>query len=149
MPRYGCDEALRAFVLSVPGVADLVRGRVYADAAPQDPAFPYGVFSLVGDAQRARRLNGGPLGTVTARYQVDWYAHTKREARALAAAVSARSADGGLDGLRGVIGTPGETAAFVQSCRCENRRDDAVDPEAAGERRVYVCGFDAVIVFNE
>jgi hypothetical protein len=148
VPRYGCDESLRAHVLAIAGVAERVGDRLYADAAPQKPTLPYGVLSLIGDATRSARLNGDPLKTVTARYQFDWYAADKATARALAAAVSARSSDGGLDGLRRTIGAPG-TATFVQSGRVENRRDDHWDPEGGGERRTYVCSFDLIVVFNE
>jgi len=146
--RYTCDEAIRTRILQLTAVADLVGNRLHADVAPQTPVYPYGTITLIGDAERSKRLNDDAMGTIKARYQIDWYAKKKSEARALATAVSARASNGGLDGFRGAIGT-GDTAAFVQSAKIENRRDDHDEPQSSGEGRIYQCGFDAVIVFNE
>lgn len=148
MVRYGCDEALRAHVLGIFGVGELVGQRLFADVAPQKPTLPYGVLNLIGDAERFRKMAGSPNKTIRARYQIDWYAATRAQARFLATLASARAADGGLDGFRGAMGI-GQTAAFVQSVRIENRLDDWWEPESAGESRVYVSGFDAIVVFNE
>jgi hypothetical protein len=146
--RYSIDEAIRHKVLSITGVSDLLAERLYADdAAPQVPSFPYGVITLIGDATRSRKLNGVNKD-VTARYQLDFYGLVKSQVRGIAELVSARSADGGIDGNKATWGT-GSTAAFVQACKVENVRHDSEPPQSAGEARVYNAGFDAVIVFNE
>ncbi|HYE20978.1 MAG TPA: hypothetical protein VEA69_21205 [Tepidisphaeraceae bacterium] len=148
MARYAIDEALRTKVLSIDGVSDLIEGRLYADdAAPQNPTFPYGVITLIGPADRSRKL-AGVNKDVSARYQLDFWGLVKAKVREVAELVAARSADGGLDGLQETIGS-GATAAYVQSCRIENVRHGSEPPQSAGEARVFNAGFDAVIVFNE
>jgi len=147
--RYAIDEPLRAFILSMQTVAEKIGNRMYADdAAPQTPAFPYGVITMIGDAERWQKLQGSPKTTLRARYQIDFFARKKSDARAMAAMASSRYVDGGLDGLQATIGSVNESA-YVQSCRIENRRHDSEQPEGAGEERIYNAGFDAVIVFNE
>lgn len=148
MARLSIDEALRAKVLSIDGVATLIGDRLYADdAAPQSVTFPYGVLTLIGPADRFRKL-AGLNKTVTARYQLDFWATRRTDSRSLAELVSARATDGGLDGLQETIGS-GPTAAYVQACKIENVRHGSEDPQSAGEARIYNAGFDAVIVFNE
>lgn len=146
--RYSIDEAIRAAVLGVPGVAALLAERVYADdAVPQAETFPYAVLSLITSPGRVRSLRQATK-TVSVRYQVDFYGATKAAARSLATLVGARAQEGGLDGFRGTW-TSGGASCYVQKCFLENFRHDSIDPASAQEARIYVAGFDAVIWFNE
>lgn len=148
MARYSIDEAIRHKVLSISGVSDLLGDRLYADdAAPQLVGMPYGVITLIGDATRSRKLNGINKD-VRARYQLDFYAEQKSQVRSIASLVSARSADGGIDGDQGTWGS-GSTAAYVQACKVDNVRHGSEPPQSAGESRIFNAGFDAEIVFNE
>lgn len=84
----------------------LLGDRVYPNAAPLGVMVPYLVYARVS-ATRARSTRG-PSGLVAARYQLDIYASTFPNARAVAEAVRKR-----LDGWRGVLAGPG------WSCRVE------------------------------
>ena len=149
MARYAMDAALRTQILAVAGVSAIVATRLYPDVAPQDePAGPYGVMTLSGDATRGKRLNGGLMKTITARYLIQFFAPTRAAVLSLAALVTARQQDGGIDGFRGTMGS-GVTAAYVQRCIVENREDGSVEDESGGEDRSYFASFDAVATFNE
>ncbi len=148
MARYGIDEALRAKILSIPGVSELLGDRLYADdIAPQNAEKIYGVLTLIGDAGRYRKI-GSANKTVKTRYQVDFWGLLKSAVRGLAELVTATKADGGLDGFDGTIGS-GTSAAHVQDCRIENTRHGSDRDAEAGEALIYNAGFDVVIVFNE
>jgi hypothetical protein len=147
--RDQIDIAVRAAILAVPGVSAILGTRVFADdAVPEREEFPYAVVTMIGDSQRVYSLNGGAMKTINARYQVDFYAQSKTEARNLRNKVTARRQDDGLDGARGTWGA-GDDAAYVQKCLIENRRTGSELLAEGSDRWVYFAGADLVVTFNE
>lgn len=76
------------------GVQALVNTRVFFAEAPQNPPIPFVLMTRVG-TDHVHSLTGSS-GLANARIQVDCYAKTQKEARAVATAVRAV-----LDGFRG------------------------------------------------
>lgn len=149
MSRYAIDEAIRYKVLSIPGVSALIEERMYADdAAPQDPTFPYGMFSLIDGDGRFQKLTGANK-THEARYQLDFFAKVKSQVKTIATLVSARDEEGGLDGMQASIAQPGQDTVYVQRCKLENFRNGSEVQQSGSEERIFNVGFDAVICFNE
>ena len=145
--RLSLDKAIRAAVLAVPGVADLLEGRVYADeAVPQGEPLPYASLTLISGGRH--KSLAGALKSAKARYQVDFFG-TKEHANALAELVGARAEDGGLDGFKGTWGNA-DASAFIQSCFVveDSAQHGSIDPASAQEARIYYAGFDLKIWFN-
>ena len=88
------ESALRTFLLDDATVAGLVGTRIYPQILPQNPTYPALSFQRVS-AVRLRALDG-VVGVAQARFQIDCWALTYAQCRALASAVRVR-----LDGYRG------------------------------------------------
>ena len=100
------ETVLVALLEADSGWTALAGARLYDTRAPQNTARPYAIFQLVDDIED--RHLAGRSGLHRARYQFDFYADSKAEARALAAAanpaleITSRRMVAGLD-VRGII----------------------------------------------
>lgn len=88
------DEALRAFLLGLPGVMGEVAERVSPDPLPQGETLP--AITYVDVSNTGSYSNEGPGCVTRTRYQVSHWAATKE-----AAARVERMTRGVLDGFRG------------------------------------------------
>jgi len=107
------DTLVRTRLLAIPGVTAMVADRVYVLILPQNCPMPaIRVQQIDRDGPMHLR---GPVGWITARVQVDYYANRNTggdgywTAQQLAAAAQGDCASGqpsGLVGWRGALGTP-------------------------------------------
>jgi hypothetical protein len=81
------EEALRAYLLAVPAVNTACGGRMYWSVRPQGSAYPSCVLTIV--SRLPERTYSGPAALAQARVQVDCYADTYGQAKALYRAVKA------------------------------------------------------------
>jgi hypothetical protein len=81
------EEALRAHLLANAAVNTACGGRMYWSVRPQGSAYPSGVLTII--SRIPERLFSGPAGLAAARVQVDCYADTYSQAKALYRAVKA------------------------------------------------------------
>jgi hypothetical protein len=88
------EAALFSVLSTAPAVSAIIGNRLFPGAAPVNTAAPYAVYSRAS-ARRIRSMLG-PSRLAMPRIQVDGYAATYAQARAIADAVR-----GALDGYRG------------------------------------------------
>jgi hypothetical protein len=105
------EVGLHAFLLADPAVAALIGTRMTPLVLPQNTAYPALTYQRIS-GQRLRSVDG-PAGRARPRMQIDSWAETYLEAKALAAAV--RRA---LDGYAGPMG-----AAQVGAVSLDDERD--------------------------
>lgn len=93
----GIEAALYTKLTGDSAVAALVSARVYNTRLPQKPTYPAVAYARISTGETM--AHDGPVGYETARFQIDSYAQTFSEARALADAV--RDC---LNGLHATVG---------------------------------------------
>lgn len=109
------DAELRLFLLSRPGVVDLVGTRIYPAVLPEDEALPAVTLQQVGDVPSFS--NSGSCHT-RPRYQIDSYGVTLASARQLD--MSIRSV---LSGYQGKMGKYDATA-FLRNTSNDKLNDE-------------------------
>lgn len=142
---YAIDAALRAKILEVPGVSDLIGDRLYSEQAPMNPTSPYAVLSMSDSA--SHRTLGGAMKSANARFSCAVWATTRDGASTIAGLISARSADDGIDGFRGTMGY-GDAAVFAQCVTVTNRSHGSFAPQSGEESYLYLAQFDISIFHN-
>ena len=118
------ESDLKARLVADATVNGLIAGRCYPGVLPQSPSYPALTFFRVS----ATRLYNfrGTASRVTARFQIDCWAATHIQARALADAVRAS--------LHAIVGTMGSTS--IGYVRLDNELD--VYEDAVKEFRVIL-----------
>ena len=143
------EEAVRTRVAAIAAVTALAGARVYLDVLPQSPVYPAVRVQLVDDIDGYHLR--GPVGTKTARVQVDAYAREASgadpyaQAKSLAAVIAgdgAVSSATGLSGWKGAIGSPPFTVAGCFRVARTRRYDPA-------ELRVVTMSQDFVVWYRE
>jgi hypothetical protein len=140
---YAIDGAIRAKILACTGVSALLGNRIYAEQGPQNPTFPYLVYSL-NDSRRHTTLNNGPKRSATAQYSVTLWATTRAGANSLASLITASAAEGGLDGFRGSL----DGTVFAQMVSVANRTHGSFTSQSADESYLYSASFDLTVFHN-
>lgn len=140
------EEAVRARILALSAVTALCSTRVYLGILPQGPTYPNVLVQIIDDAIPYHLR--GPVGTKTARVQVDARARAGDAYGGALDVLEAIDGDGlgrdasGVAGFIGPIGSPAFEfkAVFPQSRRWE------YDPE---ELRVVTMSRDYIVWFTE
>lgn len=143
MSAYAIDGAIRSKILACTGVSALLGSRIYAEQGPQNPTFPYLVYSL-SDSKRHTTLNNGPKKSATAQYSVTLWATTRAGANNLASLITASATEGGLDGFRGSL----DGTVFAQVVMVANRGHGSFTSPSADESHLYSASFDLTIFHN-
>lgn len=104
-------EAVRARLLTLTPVTELVATRIWTFQLPQSVKRPAILVTQISDVQEQHLMGQG--GVCRARVQVDAVALSIGAARAIDAAVLGTYADGAPTGLRGFAGDVDGSPAFV------------------------------------
>lgn len=128
------EKAVYAILKAASGVAALVATRIHPLTAPQSETVPFITYQRIS-AERTRDTRG-PTGRARTRLQVDGYAATYPEAKALANAV--RQA---LDGWRGTAASVRVWSAALESD--VDFYEDTVDP------KLFRVSMDFIITHDE
>lgn len=140
------EEALVDFWKADGAVNALCNGRIFPQRATQGKKPPYVTYFLV--TAQDGITNDGPLGHISARYQLDcWspvYADAKRLAKALRDSRGGAATGQRLHGFAGVIG-----GIRVQGVWFENLSDSEEAPVDAGEQGWHRITQELVIWYEE
>lgn len=135
------DGALVHYLRNAAGVAALVSARIYPGRAPSSANLSDGPYIIYMNVSRTReRHMGGGSGLALARYQLDAWAASYTEARALADAVRAA-----LDNVQDEdMGAAGSTV-HVDSAVLDNENDVFGEPTDGGQRAPSRVSLDFLI----
>lgn len=142
------EEAIRMRVVSLPAVTALIGARVWTDKLPEQATYPCARVQFVDDTVPYQLR--GPIGTQSARVQVDAFAREVSGIDPYDQALDVLEAiegDGGgrnATGLAGFIGEIGSPALEILGCFPQSRRRD-YDPE---ELRIVTMSRDFIIWYR-
>lgn len=108
------EEAIYKLLSEDEDIDDIVDGRIFDTHLEQNPVFPAISFTRISTPRQLS--HSGPVQSVEARFQIDCWAHTPPEARALADAVRAL-----LHGYRGTVDLPGPTTQLIEMAKVDNQ----------------------------
>lgn len=128
------EAAIHARLSGWSDLAALVADQIYPLTAPQNAVPPFITYQRVS-APRLRSTTGGS-GQANPRFQIDAWAATYAEVKALAQQVRLA-----LDNFRGAV-----AGVTIRSCSLESDRD-LIDPEA--DPRLYRVSHDFLIWHDE
>ncbi|MAN12115.1 MAG: hypothetical protein CMN63_06840 [Sphingobium sp.] len=96
------EEALRAYILAMPGIFDAVTKRVDWSLSPQGRPYPSIVLWNISDIEQMNLA--APSGWTRSRVQIDIWADTHKIAKDLSLSIAPRGIKAGLNGLRATFG---------------------------------------------
>lgn len=132
-------ESLVQYLRTKSAITDLVSDRISPDSLPQGSSLPAIVYYEI-DNVSAEHL-GGIAGVAHARFQIDCYATTRKQAKELQEKVR-------LAPLQGFRGTMHNT--FVQGVsRAGSFRTDADEPKDGSDQWRYIVSADYIISHDE
>ena len=136
------DTAIRARLLTLTSVTDLVNQRIFTVILPQGVTLPAIRVSRIGQDEPMHLR--GPINAFRARVQVDSVGRTKAEVDAVDAGVQGDGLGSDATGLKGFKGTIGSPPMTIHAILPADVRD-LYDPE---ELRQYKVSREFFVTFE-